>query len=612
MMLRQPVKYNIFLLPTGRKLLSKTKQYGTLDRLPLEDWKIYEAIENKLKYAIHHYPFDWRQRITFHEKNGFKMAILVPNSMLLSDYKESIKQVITSLGHRPSDIMFVDKANYTKRHKHGKIVIYLDTEMDLGIDGFKVDSSKYDSTKMGKILGAMLQSKLLCSDFIKPINGCKYEDVGNLLPQLLEKDRWILSVQANYHHVYGRTRSIEVGMVEDFFASEGVCYTVKDWHGAVKYEGSIDSFNGRLMLLPSTILTPSEYERQTALSLRMKKSKNILSAFMYITFQLKIDPYSLAQIPGLSHNDKYSVIVPTGTPPPRGFMFGEDFASRYLSKAISTSDRKSKIAITIVSGISWNVEILGCSPCVNVIDGSDYNIIREILEFPNRIIILGRKGSGKSRLSKMFAKLGYNIIDSDTYGRLLHLCKDTYTKDNFERGLGYYLRLTKEERDGIPSVFELQMEALLQKFKKRGLPSYCELNDAYVGRLDRDLFLAYDKVYDKLIRTITPEDCRNMYLEKLWSSGGFDDLGFKPSLEKKAVIFCHTLAEQFQAMSAVLVELIPAHSTRTAVKIRGQGYSADSELYLHDYYVSKNGNGAPKVGLGWLTHLLQSYVPEDW
>nr|QZR93740.1 VP8 [Jeddah tick coltivirus] len=451
----------------------------------------------------------------------------------------------------------------------------------------------------------LTQAKLLCINFVRSHAGCKFPEVGTLRKYMKPGDEWLLEVQGGWQDAYGYTRSLQKGMIEDWFSKEGLLYCVKQWPGALLYDGPADQFSGSLLMLPRMILTDSEFSRQVKMMSCVPKKALCKPAFVFVTFRLIIKPDLPVFIPEVSPNRNYSVIVPRDVTIRLGLRSGADFAQEVLLHSVSTADRPSKIATTIVSGVNWDVRVLTVSPCLDVIDGSNVQLLNEVLEFPPRIIALGRKGSGKSRLSKLFSIHGYNVFDSDAYGRILQLAGPDICEEKIVEAVTTYLRLTPDERKQVPNIFEVEMESLLEmKYRARGLRSYSYSKSSPIGRLDEDLFLEFNVIYDKIVRLATPEDVRGVYFKLLWGGIGFDDTGNPGFTANKALIFCHTLIEQFQAMSASLIEIIPTHSTRVAIQLRGQGVSADAELFLHDFYVAKNGNGVGKVGLGWLSYFL--------
>ncbi|ATE86725.1 putative microtubule-associated protein VP10, partial [Tai Forest reovirus] len=614
--LRRPVKYNIFLLPTARKLAQKLKLFGKLDRLPPEDWRSWGALESKLKWLINTYPSNWREKISAHERGGMKFAIQVEKGSDVDSAKSTIRKLMAQYGKRINDLQFVGVDDLKNRYKKGKIVLSVSERIDESAEGILMKWREANQDQFGKYMGEMLKPKMLVTDFINPQAGCRYPNVDALSELIPEDSSWLFQAQAGWQMTYGHLRPLEIGMKEDFFASSCDIWCVRPFSIYPKYEGLPQNFSGALAVLPTNLLTDPEVKLQSELMSKAKGSSkdNIVFCFSYLSFTFRSDEaLSTMKKLGLPLAEKevYTVLVPKSVIPPLGPISGERFAKDVLSRAVGAVNTKSKIAMTFASGLNPDVTVLCETGCGTFIDGTNPRMMAEILSEPARMIILGRKGGGKSRLGALFSELGYNVIDSDSYGRLLYMCGADMNEEKFLEMIDVYLRMTKKERDSVPSYFEVEMDKMLQHYTEwLGLPHYLSREHDSYGRLDRALFHSFDKIYDSALRKVSPEFMRLNYTKRLWEGVGFDDNGIPSTGRERYVCFCHTLIEQFQGMSATMFELIPSHSTRVAISLRGQGTSLNSELYLHDYYVAKNGNGCTKVGLGWLVYMLEQKMKE--
>nr|BBA54755.1 VP8 [Tarumizu tick virus] len=601
-MLRQPGRYNVFLLPSGRKFAEKIGLFGSLEKLPKDDWALYATVEHRLRALSEQYPYDWRQRIQFSEQFGFRYGFRVGTDEMISPCREMIRDVLSKYSPKFNDLTFLHRGDCRKRGKVGKMYVLVDTEIPQEFDGVVYDYSG-DVRGIESLVRTTLGSKLTCYDFIKPGNGCKYPNLKALLDEHGYQAPWLVNIQAGWLDTYKVTRPLRTGMLSDWFSKDAINYAVVGWCGFPKFEGDPGAFSGTLVQLPRALLTEDEFRLQREIQGALKRRNQMRPAFIFVSFRLDVSEFGEWAIHDLSNKRIYGVIIPWAVVRV-GKWAGEDFAKDVLSKAVSTMDRPSKLAITIVSGIHWNVDVVCVTPCVDVVDNTNPRILKEILTDPVRIAILGRKGSGKSRLSRKLSDRGYNVMDSDTYGKILFMCENDYSDEHVDGVVRRFLRMTLDERKAVSSFFEVSMCQLIKEVSSRGLTGYGVINDLYYSRYDRELFLAYDQVYDQVLRQLTPEVVRDKFFSILWEGSGFDDCGEVGHTDRRSLIFSHTLVELFQIMNATICEIVPTHSSRVAIQIRHQGETPDVELYLHDYYEYKNGNGCAKVGLGWLTYLL--------
>ncbi|AAM18352.1 VP10 [Eyach virus] len=602
-MLKRPAYYNIFLLPTGRRLAKTYNILENLTLLPKADWKLYEAIEQKLKWMIQEYRSDWRDRLSHHERYGVKLRLTYRSESERSLLETRVIDFVVSSGKKASTVQFCTRDSYKGRVRANQILILLEPEGLGEVEGLTV---KYGGNWMSLMTHCLfvLGSTLTCFGFVDPSHGCKF----NLIPYLKNlnpADKWLLDLQAGWRMEYGVTRSLEDGALYDFFAESFTTYAVRTWPGYEKYVGSVDGFSGKLAVLPAQCLTPKEYAFQSQLTVKAKRT-GLHYLYYLISFTMKTNLLDKIIRESLSMVRVFSFLIGRDHLPHIGFHSGEDFSKKYLSMALGTMDTPSRYAITIVSGMQVDVEVKSVMGISSFKDGTQYTIVDEILLQPARLILLGRKGGGKSRLSKTFSELGYNVLDSDTYGKVLTLLGNEGA-DGLDSVLRRFVRLTPDERKVIPSIFETEMDRLCTVFTARGMKPYtldCQLQ---AGRLHWELYISFQEFYDRTIRIVTPDSFRYAYFSEL-AKGGFDDNGVTFSPDLKSVVFVHSMPELFEAMGGCVAEIVPTHSTRLAILLRGQGLSVNAELHLHDFYVAINQNGARKVSLGWLVHALNDLL----
>ncbi|UPN67779.1 VP10 [California hare coltivirus] len=602
-MLKRPAYYNIFLLPTGRRLAKTYKILENLTLLPKADWKLYEAIEQKLKWMIHEYRSDWRDRLSHHERYGIKLRLTYRSESERSFLESKITDYVISSGKKASTIHFCTRDAYKGRVRANQISILLEPEGLGEIEGLTV---KYSADWMSLVTHCLfiLGASLTCFNFVDPNHGCKF----NLTPyvkNLNPNDRWLLDLQSGWRAEYGVSRSLEDGARYDFFAESFSTYSVRDWPGCEKYLGSVDAFNGKLAILPAQVLSSKEYAFQGRLMSKAKMS-GLYYLYYLVSFTMKTDLSDRILHETLSSVRVFSFLIGRDHVPSVASYSGEEFSKKFLSMALGTMDTASRYAITIVSGMQVNVEVKSVVGVSSFKDGTQYTIVDEILTQPARLIFLGRKGGGKSRLSKIFSELGYNVLDSDTYGKVLTLIGSA-GEDGLERTLKAFIRLTPDERKEVPSIFETEMNRLCQVFTARGMKPYTQECQLQAGRLHWELYTSFQEFYDRTIRVISPDKFRFAYFNEL-SKGGFDDNGMTFSPDLKTVAFVHSMPELFEAMGGCVAEIVATHSTRLAILLRGQGLSVNAELHLHDFYVAMNQNGARKVSLGWLVHALNELL----
>ncbi|AAG00074.1 VP10 [Colorado tick fever virus] len=602
-MLKRPAYYNIFLLPTGRRLAKTYNILENLITLPKTDWKLYETIEQKLKWMIQEYRSDWRDRLSHHERYGMKVRLTYRSESERTKLEEKITDLVISHGKKASTVHFCTRESYKGRVRANQILILLEPEGLGEVEGLTV---RAEGNWMSLVTHCLfiLGSTLTCFGFVDPARGCRF----NLLPYiktLHPNDKWLLDLQASWRLEYGVSRSIEEGALYDFFAESHTLYAVRTWPGCEKYLGALEAFVGRLAVLPAQVLTSKEHDFQSKL---MSKAKKTGFHYLYylVSFTMKTSLTDRIVKEALATVKVFSFVVGRDHLPAVGVYSGEDFSKQFLSMAVGTMDTPSRYAITIVSGMQVDVDVKSVTGIASFKDGTQHTIVDEILLQPARLVLLGRKGGGKSRLSKIFSELGYNVLDSDTYGKVLTLVADR-GEDGLDDALKKFVRLTPDERKAVPSIFETEMDRLCEVFGSRGLRPYAQRCQQQAGRLHWELYAAFQEFYDRTIRVITPDKFRFAYFAEL-ERGGFDDNGLTFSPELKTVVFVHSMPELFEAMGGCVAEIVPTHSTRLAILLRGQGLSVNAELHLHDFYVALNQNGARKVSLGWLVHALNELL----
>nr|UJQ88404.1 MAG: VP10 [Shelly headland virus] len=589
-------------MPEGRRIAKKYNLIEHLKPLPSHLWSRYSSIEAKLRYAIDRYPADWRERIRHHERAGIRVRLSVSRGTSVGDIERRAREFFLREGLDVAKVSFCGPADYTGRRRPGCVLVCVDANESV-VEGLTVDWSG-GSFEWLKTLYYLLNSSVKCWDFIQPDRGCRYNFRHLYHHGAIPK--WLLDLQAGWRIEYGVHRSLVVGGVEDFFADAYLVGSVIPWPGCLTVADK--SFQGKLLMLPSILLTESEFALQQALVKmnRVKAFKTSDCAFVFVTIiinQLYLKNTFLAMANG---KRGFTFIVPKDKAAPAGPITAA-VLKEMLTYVLGSVDRVSRLAMTLFSSKSWDRDctVLTVTPCVSYRDGMDVFLLREILAFPNRICFMGRKGCGKSRLARLFSDLSYNILDSDTYGRVLWLCKGDYQEESRAQALSKYIRLTKDERDAVETVFETEMNKSLVQFKEQGLQSYIDSGlRENVGRLHLDLYESFSVVYDDIIRAWTPYQFQQDFIKAI-EDGGFDDLGLASHNMSRTVIFVHCFPELMQSMSTVIGELIPAHDTRAAISLRGQGLSLETELHLHDFYVAKSQQGVRKIGVGWLIHELQ-------
>ncbi|QIE06446.1 VP10 [Lishui pangolin virus] len=604
----EPSYYSVFLLPTGRRLAKKLHIIENFRPLPKDLWDCATRVEAKLKYAIERYPADWRARLAHHEKNGTRVRLQVPRGVVCGEVEELCRRHLREKGINIDKVQFCSPSEYKGRRRPGRVLICLDNGTVEG-EGVSVDFRRDDFEWVGT-LAALVGSRLRAWDFIQPGRGCRY-NFRNFYHKG-EIPEWLINAQEQWHLEYGVSRSLAVGASDDFFADYGVLGAVRSWPGCQRI-GSTE-FKGEVLYLPECLLTVDEVRLQRGLLSKhgCRRVSQIQSRFCFVTVQPVglLDAESRFYLRSAARG--FTFIVPSD----KRLSLGPQSCAamkEMLTFVLGSVDRESRVAMTLFSAKKWerDFRVMSTSPCVSYHDGMDVFLLKEVLGQPPRLIFLGRKGCGKSRLAGHFSRLGYNILDSDTYGRVLNDCTEDMDEAGRVEVFRKYLRLTKEERDAKSSWFEVKMKGVLEDFKGVGLKSYLTLGEREnCGSLHIDVYRVFSELYNKKIREWTPFDFQKTFIELITAGDGFDDLGVGCQNSHKTVCFVHSFPELMQAMSSVLGELVPAHDTRVAIALRGQGLDTSTELHLHDFYVSLNQQGVRKVGIGWLIHELEGLGTE--
>lgn len=580
-------RFNIALLPSVRKFYKAELPNISWEELNKDEFLHYQRIEHKLK-AIIESPSKGISWITQTiKRKARRVGILIVHSISDIEIYGAVSKIYPK----------IEVKNYTTMRSAidgvatGKVGIL---HSDRVIDESELERVDYFYVRSSAALDTLLK---FGQDITAPLN-----IENNIRLSLLEDYKhpkeliWALKLNALYKLELGRDLALD-DCDADLKFKRQIYWSVKKTDFSRKYiVGETINKEDQVLALPLDDLTREELEIQQSL-LRKVRSTNIKRVnSTQVTVLMKVHPTTDQELQELlgQQSTTFSVITIDAKIEERTYTKIE-FVELIHPRIIDV-DTHGQLLITLLEMFGLQVEVIKILPLRYPLFVYRRETLDRLRQSPDMIYFTAPKGSGKTMIGRMFSRVGYRVLDSDAWGRILKVMFDADI--DYEAATRKYFSMTGEERSMLVSYFEAMMLKIVDEL---GTPDL---------RKESQYVRGFNKVYSAVIKEYPPN-----IVHKYFATATIieDDLGVNHMgmSNNKTIIFGHNYVEVRQAMGGSLIRLIPMVLSPFAIlrRIRNEIYKF-AELMLYSAYLQVDSNNLPGLQIGWITKAIDEMEKE--
>lgn len=379
-----------------------------------------------------------------------------------------------------------------------------------------------------------------------------------------------------------------------------------------------------IILQPDCLLT----EEQHALQLNiMRKGKvyegiSLLDTYVWLKLKVLSTPLQLKELKYINYNWDGFICVLVPYTSKIKILIDTDI-KRVMFEALdvkltSYSHTYTSLNTYIISE-KIDLELVSHTSVVKTFPVICYQVAALSKVNPLTIGIIANKATGKDSLYPLLLSRGYNVLNSDDYGRVLGILfenvdvtsPDFYSSPKAQepdmlKAIDLYYSKNFDSREILfPSIFEQEMEKLMHKMvREKGHTNNFTWEMMVNGQRLEYLIAAFSKIYGNLVfrfpigkfyelATLTIKN-------KLYQI--YSDTPYLPT--SRWVFMGHMSSEVNCASAHVNVELQAPNDTTLSIMFRARNSDKKAEILLTAYYAASNQTNTSVISIGWMRYLL--------
>lgn len=242
----------------------------------------------------------------------------------------------------------------------------------------------------------------------------------------------------------------------------------------------------------------------------------------------------------------------------------------------------------MMSDVRRGYSIMPIGP-VTAYDEYNYASLATLLGTKTSFCIRGRKGTGKSRLTKMLSEAGVYVIDSDDYGRV---CSNPDTAFETLRTI-VLARVDGTIVPEPPSKFEEFAYSVITAVPdKNKFGDRCRQFSALVNKHAANGEILSIEQFTKLVHKLLSE--LDYTRSKVWP---------------KVIWFAHTVTELHGITGDRIIEITPVlDSKRVIIKRNRDPIMTEAELFLHDFYANSQAGMVSRYGISVFWRVMHDRI----